>query len=204
MRLFGRKKNSVLLLLPLLLGFAFQATQYARAPVTYNYYLVYAKNADVAVRPGTDLSPNGATLLQNSTTQQGFYNLYLGQWGPGYMINYTDAFRIVNREVFDVKLIGFNFTGATGLSNFYIRVQNDTNQDGMPDSYVTVWDGTTNYINIAHYIYLKSASSYGNDGGYTKIWFGIHTPQTDVGLNSTVTQIPYSGELDLWFTSATF
>jgi hypothetical protein len=203
MGLFGRKKNSMLLLLPMLLGFAFQATQYARAPAQYNYYLVYAKNADVAVRPGTDLSPNGLTLLQNST-QIGYYTLNLGYWGPGYMINYTDAFHIVNREVFAVKLIGFNFTGATGLSNFHISIENDTNIDGVPDTWVNVWDGTTNFISSSHYIYLKSASSYGNDGGYTKIWFGIHTPQTVADLNSTTTQILYSGELDLWFTSATF
>jgi hypothetical protein len=204
MALFGRKKNATLLLLPLLLGFAFQATQYARAPVQYNYYIVYAKNADVAVRPGTDLSPNGLTLLQNSTTQQGLYDLNLGSWGPGYMINYTDAFRIYNREVFAIKLIGFNFTGATGLSNFYIRAENDTNQDGVPDTWVTIWDGTTNYISPTHYIYLTAAKNYSEDGGYTQIWIGIHVPQTGVGLNSTATQIPYSGEIDLWFTSASF
>ena len=55
----GKNKNAMLLLLPLLLAFAFQATQYARAPVEYNYYIVYAKNADIALKPGTDLSPDG-------------------------------------------------------------------------------------------------------------------------------------------------
>lgn len=204
MGILGRRKNLMLLLLPLLLGFAFQATQYARAPTQYNYYMVYAKNADIAVRPGNDFSPNGMTLLQNSTTQQGYYAITLGNWGPGYMINYTDAFRIVNREVFNVKMVGFNFTGATGMNNFYIRALNDTNGDGIPDTWVTVWDGTNYLVDMNHYIFLQAAPTYGSDGGYTQIYFSIHTPSTGVGLDNTASVIPYSGELDLWFTSATF
>ena len=76
---FDRNRNILLLLLPMLLGFAFQAKQYARAPTEYDYYLVYAKNADIALKPGLDLSSNGQTLLQNSTSQQGYYSLNLGK-----------------------------------------------------------------------------------------------------------------------------
>ena len=75
------KRKSLALLLPLLIGFAFQATQYARAPVDYEYYVVYGKNADIALKPGTDLSPNGQTLIQNSSSQEGLYTLSLGKWG---------------------------------------------------------------------------------------------------------------------------
>ena len=166
---FGRNRNTLLLLLPMLLGFAFQATQYARAPAEYDYYLVYAKNVDIALKPGNDLSSNGLTLLQNSTAQEGLYKLSLGKWGPGYMVNYTDAFRVYNREVFAIRMIGFNFTtGATGGSYLRISIQNDTNGDGVGDAWVTVWDGTSTTLSTSQYIYMKAATIYGDDGGYTK------------------------------------
>ncbi len=194
-----------MLLLPILLGFAFQATQYARAPAEYNYYLVYAKNADIALRPGNDLSPNGQTLLQNSTSQQGFYQLSLGKWGPGYRINYTDSFRVTNREVFDIRMIAFNFTsGATGNSYLRIRVQNDTNGDGTGDAWVTVWNGTTTTLTTTQYIYFKKASTYGNDGGLIKVAIDLVIPSTGIGLSAGTPELTYSGQLQLWFTSAAF
>jgi hypothetical protein len=196
--LFGRKKNSMLLLLPLLLGFAFQATQYARAPVTYNYYVVYARSADIALRPGTDLSPNGLTLLQNST-QIGYYNLTLGKWGPGYVVNYTDAFHIVNREVFAIKLIGFNFTsGATGNNYLSIYIKNSTS------AWIQAWNGVSTTISTSNYIELGAAASYGADGGTAYVKINIAIPSTGIGLSSGTSSLAYSGQIVAWFTSATF
>jgi len=193
-----------MLLLPLLLGFAFQATQYARAPAEYNYYLVYAKNADVALKPGNDLSPNGLTLLQNSTSQEGLYTLTLGKWGPGYRINYTDAFRVCNREVFDIKMIGFNFTSASaGTENIRIWVQNDTNGDSVGDTWVTVFDGQPR-LSSSNYIYMKAPSSYENDGGLSKVWIEILIATSGHNLTNAQPEIPYTGNIYLWFTSATF
>jgi hypothetical protein len=202
---FGKNRNMLLLLLPMLLGFAFQATQYARAPAEYDYYLVYAKNADIALKPGLDLSSNGQTLLQNSTSQQGYYALNLGKWGPGYMVNYTDAFRVYNREVFAIRMIGFNFTtGATGNNYLRIRVQNDTNGDGVGDAWVTVWDGTTTTLSTSHYIYMKAATTYGNDGGYSKVSIDLAIPSTGIGLTNGTPELTYSGQVELWFTSIAF
>ncbi|MFH0897350.1 MAG: hypothetical protein V1850_04805 [Candidatus Bathyarchaeota archaeon] len=202
----GKKnRNTILLLLPLLLGFAFQATQYARAPIDYNFYTVYAKNADISLRPGNDLSSNGLTLLQNST-EQGYYALSLGKWGPGYMVNYTDAFRVVNREAFSIKMIGFNFTaGATGNTYLRIRLQNDTNDDGVGETWVTVWDGSATTLTTTNYIYLKEAATYGTtDGGVAKVSVDLVIPSTGIGLSNGTPQITYSGVLDMWFTSITF
>ena len=108
-----RNRLLALIMLPMLAAYMFQATQYARAPIKYNFYVVYAKNADIALTPGSDLSPNGQTLLQNSSTQQGLYNLSLGQWGPGYSVNYTDAMNVTNNQVFAIQMIGFNFSGVS-------------------------------------------------------------------------------------------
>ena len=201
----GKNKNVMLLLLPLFLGFAFQATQYARAPVEYNYYLVYAKNADIALRPGNDLSPNGLTLLQNSSTQEGLSVLTLGRWGPGYMVNYTDAFRVTNREVFDIRMIGFNFTGAsTGNSYLRIRVQNDTDGDSVGDTWVTVWDGTSTTLTTGSYIFIAAASTYGDDGGVCTVAIDLVIPSTGIGISSGTPELTYSGQCLLWFTSITF
>ena len=200
-----KNRNTLLLLLPILLGFAFQATQYARAPVEYNYYLVYAKNADIALKPGNDLSPNGQTLIQNSTTQDGFYSMVLGRWAPGYMVNYTDAFRVVNREVFNIKMIGLNFTaGATGNDYLRIRVQNDTDDDGVGDTWVTVWDGASTTLSVDNYIYLKATATYGNDGGSTQVSVDLVIPSTGIGISSGTPELSYSGQLLLWFTSISF
>ena len=200
-----KSKNTLLLLLPLMLGFAFQATQYARAPAEYNYYLVYAKNADIALKPGNDLSPNGQTLLQNSTSQQGYYTLTLGNWAPGYNVNYTDAIRVYNREVFDIRMIGLNFTtGATGSNYLRIMIQNDTNADGVGDTWVTVWDGTTVTLSTSNYIYLKKTSTYETDGGYAKIQIDVAVGTSGIGLSNGQPELAYTGNLNLWFSSAAF
>ena len=201
----GKNRNATLLLLPLLLAFAFQATQYARAPIEYNYYVVYAKNADIALRPGNDLSPNGLSLLQNSSGQEGFYSLNLGRWGPGYMINYTDAFSVVNREVFDIRMIGFNFTGdSTGNSYLRIRVMNDTNQDGSGDTWVIVWDGTATTLTVSNYIFIAQSSSYGDDGGENDVAVDLVIPNTGIGISDGTPEINYTGQCQLWFTSIAF
>jgi len=58
--------------------------------VKYNFYIVEARYADIALVPGTDKSPDGFALLQNATSpvQVGLYNLSLGSWGPGYRNGY--------------------------------------------------------------------------------------------------------------------
>ena len=205
----GKNKNAMLLLLPLLLAFAFQATQYARAPVDYNYYLVYARNADIALRPGTDLSPDGGEgegyLLHNSTTQEGLYELSFGRWSPGYQVNYTDPFSVTNREVFDIKMISFNFTAtATGSSYLRIHVQNDTDDDGVGDTWVTVWDGTSSTLSISNYIFIAAASSYGTDGGLAEVAVDLVIPSTGIGISGGTPELNYSGQCLLWFTSIVF
>ena len=196
-----KSRKIALLMLPILVAYLFQATQYARAPVKYNYFVVYAKNADIALRPGTDLSPNGQTLLQNSTSQLGLYNLTLGQWGPGYRINYTDAFRIVNREAFNIKMVGFNFSAdSTGTEYLKIYVLNDTDNDGVGDTEVCVWDGSSTTLSSTNYIYFKATSSYGSDGGWTKVKIMIILPETGLDFQGG-SSIEYSGTLYLWFTS---
>jgi len=189
----------VLLMLPFLLAFIVQATQYARAPVKYGYYVVYAKNADIALTPGSDLGPNGETLLQNSTDQEGLYNLTLGKWGPGYNVNYTDAFNVTNREVFAIRMIGFNFTaGSTGLQYLRMYVLNDTDDDGYGDAEVMAWDGSTTVLSSTNYVYLKAASGYGSDGGTSRVKVSIAIDETGVTLGQ------YNGTLTMWFQSATF
>lgn len=186
-------------MLPFLLTYILQATQYARAPVRYGYYIVYAKNADIALRPGSDLSPNGESLLQNSTDQEGLYNLTLGRWGPGYNVNYTDAFNVTNREVFNIKMIGFNFTaGSTGLQYLRMYVLNDTTDDGYGDTEVLAWDGVSTLLNATIYIHLKAASLYGNDGGTSRVKVSIAINETGVTLGQ------YNGTLTMWFQSASF
>jgi hypothetical protein len=204
MKLRGNKKT-ILLLLPIMIGFAFQATQYARAPVEYDFYVVYAKNADIAVRPGNDLSPNGESLLQNSTGQEGYYTVALGRWGPGYMVNYTDAFRIVNREMFDIKMIGFNFSGgSTGTSYLKMWVQNDTDADGVGDTWIYAWDGSNTVLNSTYYIFINATNTYGNDGGVANCQISIDIPSSGVGINAGTPELNYNGQLSLWFTSITF
>ncbi len=194
-----KSRKMVLLMLPFLLAFILQATQYAKAPAKYGYYIVYAKNADIALRPGSDLGPNGETLLQNCTDQEGLYNLTLGRWGPGYNVNYTDAFNVTNREVFSIKMIGFNFTaGSTGLQYLKMYVLNDTTDDGYGDTEILAWDGASTVLSATSYIYLKAASSYGNDGGTSRVKVSIAINETGVTLGQ------YNGTLTLWFQSATF
>jgi hypothetical protein len=195
----------MLLILPLLLGYVVQATQYARAPVDYNYYVVYAKNADIAIQPGVDKSPDGDLLLRNSTNQEGLYTIRLGQWAPGYRVNYTDGFRIVNREVFNIRMIGFNYSAPSiGQSYINIYVQNDTDNDGAGDVWVFAWDGTSSTLSPTNYIYLKQADSYGNNGGVAKVKVMINIPATGVGLSQGTPQLDYSGTMYMWFTSAEF
>jgi len=194
-----KSRKIVLLVLPFLLAYIVQATQYARAPVKYGYYVVYAKNADIALRPGSDLGPNGENLLQNSTDQEGLYNLTLGKWGPGYNVNYTDAFNVTNREVFAIRMIGFNFTAAsTGLQYLRMYVLNDTDDDGYGDAEVMAWDGSTTVLTAENYVYLKAATSYGSDGGTSRVKVSIAIDETGVTLTE------YTGTLTMWFQSATF
>jgi len=197
-----RRRKMLMLLLPLLMGFALQATQYARAPVEYNYYVVYGKNADIALRPGADLSPNGQTLIQNSTGQQGYYTMELGKWGPGYIVNYTDAFRVVNRELFNVRMVGLNFSAAaTGMDYLRIFVQNDTDDDGVGDAWVQAWDGSTTTLSASNYVYVKAATTYGNDGGSAAVRVDIALPDSGIGIDNVTPEINYSGIMNAWFTS---
>jgi hypothetical protein len=199
------KRRSLALLLPLLLAFAFQATQYARAPVEYDHYVVYGKNADIAVRPGVDLAPNGATLLQNSSTQEGFYVMSLGRWAPGYTVNYTDSHRVVNREAFDIRMLSFNFTDtATGQQYLRVSVQNDTDDDGLGDTWVLVWNGTQSTLSPTNYVYFKATSTYGEDGGWAKVQIDVVIPDNGVGLSNGTPELSYSGRMDYWFTSVIF
>lgn len=183
----------------------FQATQYARAPVAYNYYVVYGENADIALRPGNDLAPNGNPLLQNSSGQYGLYNLSLGRWGPGYSVNYTDAFHVVNREVFNITMVGFNFTGDS-QGNAYLRiyVYNDTDYDGVGDTEVEVWDGTNTVLNSTNFVWLKAADTYGNDGGDSRVKIRVLIPDSVAGLDQNTNELGYIGTCLLWFTSTSF
>ena len=129
----------------------------------------------------------------------------LGRWGPGYMVNYTDAFAVTNREVFDIRMIGFNFTGAsTGNSYLRVRVQNDTDQDGSGDTWVTVWDGIATTLTPSNYIYIDAASSYGTDGGESNVAVDLVIPSTGIGISDGTPEITYSGQCQLWFTSIAF
>jgi len=191
-----KSRKLALLMLPILAAYVFQATQYARAPVKYNMYVVYAKNADIALEPGSDKGPNGETLLQNATTQAGLYNLTLGQWGPGYRVNYTDAFNVTNREVFNIRMIAFNFSStSTGQAYLKMYMLNDTNNDGFGDAEIVVWDGSNSVLNSTYYVFFKAAASYGVEGGTSRVKVMISIPETGVNLQK------YEGTVYLWFTS---
>ncbi len=197
-----KSRKLALLMLPILAAYLFQATQYARAPVKYNFFVVYAKNADIALNPGSDLSPNGDTLLQNATSQQGLYNLTLGKWGPGYSINYTDAFNVTNREAFNIMMIGFNFSEAsTGNSYLKIYILNDTDSDGYGDTEVLAWDGSNSAISSTDYIWFTAAATYGNDGGTSRVKVQIDLPESGIDFGGQA-QIDYDGTMYLWFTNA--
>jgi len=192
-----KSRKMALLLLPLLIAYLFQATQYARAPVKYNYYVVYAKNADIALIPGTDLSPeDGDKLLRNSTSQLGLYNLSLGKWAPGYRINYTDAFHIKNNEAFPVIMVGLNFSsGSTGTQYLAIYIKNGTN-------WVAAWLGDEtrppangNQLNASHYIYIAA------NGGEVAVKIEIMISESVADLNQTSSSLMYGGTMYLWFTS---
>jgi len=201
-----RSRKMVLLLLPFLITYLFQATQYARAPVKYNFYVVYAKNADIALQPGTDRSPeDNDYLLRNSTSQQGLYNLSLGEWGPGYRINYTDAFHVKNNEAFAVILTTFNVSSdATGSNYLAVYMKNDTDADGIADGdWIAVWLGADtwnpangNQLNSTYYIYFAA-----NMAQYIPVKIEIKISETSVGISPGTPLIAYSGTLYLWFTS---
>jgi hypothetical protein len=143
--------------------------------------------------------------MQNSSTQEGYYTISLGKWGPGYVVNYTDAFRVVNRQEFNITMIGFNFTsGSTGNSYLKMWVQNDTDQDGSGDSWVYAWDGSTTVLNSTNYIFIKETASYGTDGGTANVKIMIDIPSSGIGISQGTPQLDYSGTLLLWFTSASF
>ncbi len=197
-----------MLLLPFLLTYILQATQYARAPVKYGYFVVYAKNADISLLPGTDRSPeDGDYLLRNSTIQEGLYNLSLGEWGPGYSVNYTDAFRIKNREAFSICMIGFNFssTGTNGTEYLALYIRNDTNGDGNPDGgWIAVWLGSQTWppadgdqLSVTNYIYFVTDAEL-------PVKVEIKIPETGMPIGPSQPSILYTGTMYLWFTSAEF
>ena len=202
-----KSRKLALLMLPILAAYIFQATQYARAPVKYNFYVVYAKNADIALVNGSDISPNGETLLQNTTAQEGLYVVSLGAWGPGYRVNYTDAFNITNNQEFPLRMIAFNFSSASDGEEFLrIHVYNDTNQDGRGDTKVCVWDGLTTLLGQEpdyDYIYFKEAEDGQVNGGTSRVIIEIRIPETGIdGLTGTTPTLTYEGTLYLWFSSA--
>ena len=202
-----KSRKMALIMLPFLLTYLFQATQYARAPVKYNYYIVYAKNADIALLEGTDLSPeDGGKLLRNST-QQGLYNLSLGEWAPGYRINYTDAFHIKNNEYFSVKLICYNYSSdATGTEYLAVYMKNDTNGDGTADSdWIAVWLGTQtwppnngNQLSVSNYIFFKGSNTIHTE---VPVKIEIKIAETNVNINATSPSIEHTGTMYMWFTS---
>ena len=196
-----KSRKMALLMLPFLLTYLFQATQYARAPVKYSFFVVYAKNADIALVPGSDLAPNGKPLLHNATWQTGLYNLTLGRWGPGYRVNYTDAFNVTNNEAFPIKMMGFNFTGTGGeYLNIYILNNTNPGTDRFGDTQVLAWNGTHSLINATNSVYFTGAATYGQEGGTSRTTIMINIPESGIGLNQTTTEIRYEGTLYLWFT----
>jgi hypothetical protein len=157
------------------------------------------------VQPGNKLSPNGQTLIQNSTVQEGLYSLSLGKWGPSYVVNYTDAFHITNRKVFNVRMVGYNLTAAsTGGEYLRMYVQNDTDDDGVGDTWIQAWDGTATTLSASNYIYLKATSTYGDDGGYAQVRIDVVVADTGVGIDNDTPELNYSGQLVCWFTSISF
>ena len=196
-----KSRKMSILMLPLLLTYVLQATQYARAPVHYNFYVVYAENADIALVSGTDKSPNGQPLLQNTTSQVGLYNLSLGRWGPGYRVNYTDAFNVTNNEAFPIKMIGFNFSGTGGeYLNIYILNNTNPGTDIFGDTQVLIWNGTRSLINSTYYIYFSPAPVYLQPGGTSRATIMINILENVIGLNQTTSEIRYDGTLYFWFT----
>ena len=205
-----KSRKLALLMLPILAAYIFQATQYARAPVKYNFFVVYAKNADIALVPGLDKSPDGKTLLQNSTVpgQQGFYNLSLGQWGPGYRVNYTDAFNVTNNEAFNITMMAFNFssdsyppTGGNDMLKIYAL--NDSDGDYFGDKEVCVWNGTHTQLNSTFYLFFRGSPNYGQVPGTTsrfKIMINIPVA-TALGPGPGEEKIPYTGTIYMWFIS---
>jgi len=127
----------------------------------------------------------------------------MGNWGPGYRINYTDAFHIRNREAFAVKLISLNFSAdATGNQYIAIYMRNDTNGDGNADGdWIAVWLGSDtwlpangNQLNATRSIYLVSNAEL-------PVKIAIKIPESGLDLSQGTPQIAYAGTLYLWFTS---
>jgi hypothetical protein len=203
-----KSRKMALLLLPLLIGYLFQATQYARAPVKYSYYIVYAKNADIAILSGSDLSPEDGNYLLRNSTQQGLYNLSLGEWAPGYRVNYSDAFHIKNNQAFEIILITVNFSSiSTGTSYLNLYMKNDTDGDGNADGgWILVWQGCTynethwlgagtgNQLSASYFIRFVS-------GAELPVKIEIVIPETGVAISQSTPSILYEGTLYLWFTS---
>ena len=199
-----KSRKLALLMLPILAAYVFQATQYARAPVEYNFFVVYAKNADIALVPGLDKSPNGQTLLQNSTVagQQGYYNLSLGQWGPGYRVNYTDAFNVTNNEAFNITMIAFNFSAdSTGKDMLKIYALNDSTGDYFGDKEVCVWNGTHTQLNATFYLFFRGSPNYGTQPGTTSRFKVMINIPVSTPLTPGDPDIEYKGTIYMWFTS---
>ena len=197
-----KSRKLALLMLPILAAYVFQATQYARAPVRYQFFVVYAENADIALEPGSDKAPNGEPLIQNSTIQEGLYNLSLGQWGPGYRVNYTDAFNVTNNQVFNITMISFNFSSdSDGEDMLKIYALNDTDQDGFGEVERCVWNGTHSQLNATYYLYFKQAPSYGLEGTTSRFKVMIKIPDSGIGLTQGTPKFEYKGTIYMWFTS---
>jgi len=199
-----KSRKMALLMLPILAAYIFQATQYARAPVHYNFFVVYAKNADIALVPGSDKSPNGYSLLQNSTVsgQQGYYNLSLGRWGPGYRVNYTDAFNVTNNEAFNITMIAFNFSSvSTGNGMLKMYALNDTDGDYFGDTEICLWNGTHTQLNSTYYLFFRGSPNYGTLPGTTSRFKVMINIPVATGLGPGTPELDYEGTIYMWFTS---
>ncbi|NVM23826.1 MAG: hypothetical protein HWN68_18860 [Desulfobacterales bacterium] len=99
---------------------------------------------------GSDLAADGSPLLKNSSDQQGYYKLDLGHWGIGYRIDYTDAFRIVNQQAFNISLIYLNFTDESdGNCYMWLWVQNGS-------QWACAWNSTHSLLNATQRISLPA------------------------------------------------
>ena len=176
-------------------------------PLQFGYYIIYPKNANVSVLPGTDRSPeDGNYMLRNTTTQERLPTLYLGELplgdvAPGQEITYNDAFHIKNMEAFDIHLTGFNFSSQTiGTEFLAFYIKNDTDGDGNSDGdWIAVWLGDQTFspangsqLNSTHYILFKT-------DGDLPVKIVIKIPEKTSAINEPKAIFYGTGKLYLWF-----
>jgi hypothetical protein len=102
-------------------------------------------------------------------------------------------------------MVGFNFTAAsTGGAYLRISVQNDTDDDGVGDTWIEAWNGTTTTLSTTNYVYVKAAGTYGEDGGTSQGRVDVAVEDSGVGIDSGTPELAYTGRLELWFTSISF